>query len=66
MVTCSAFMWLKSEKEGSDCQLILKRNGILGLGGEAFGVSAQYARVSLVNQEAYVDELVDRLPSLRA
>lgn len=63
-VTWTAFIWLKCEKEGTDCQMILKRNGILGRNGALFGVSTQYARLSLLDHEPAVDLLVERLTTL--
>ncbi|KAG0578251.1 hypothetical protein KC19_4G009200 [Ceratodon purpureus] len=60
----SAFIWLKYEEE-ADCQKILQRNGILARGGPAFGVSAQYARLSLLGREQDVDLLVKRLATLK-
>nr|XP_024366976.1 tryptophan aminotransferase-related protein 2-like [Physcomitrium patens] len=62
--TYPAFIWLKCEKEGTDCQMILKRNGILGRNGALFGVSTQYARLSLLDHEPAVDLLVERLTTL--
>ncbi len=63
----TAFIWLKSIKEpAEDCQHFLKSKlGILARAGEAFGVSNQYARVSLVGRESEVAILLHRLAALK-
>ncbi|KAH8946985.1 hypothetical protein BDL97_11G015600 [Sphagnum fallax] len=65
--TNPAFIWLKSIKEpAEDCQHFLKSKlGILARAGEAFGVSNQYARVSLVGRESEVAVLLHRLAALK-
>ncbi len=61
---CTAFIWLKCEEENAECKKILLGNGILSRGGLHFGVSAQYARLSLVGSETDLDALVGRLAAL--
>ncbi|CAK9196005.1 unnamed protein product [Sphagnum troendelagicum] len=65
--TNPAFIWLKSIKEpAEDCQHFLKSKlGILARAGEAFGVSNQYARVSLVGRQSEVAVLLHRLAALK-
>jgi len=64
-VTATAFIWLKCEEQEADCHLILKQNGILTRSGVCFGVSPQYARLSLLDHKPAVDLLVQRLAALK-
>jgi aspartate/methionine/tyrosine aminotransferase len=49
----------------ADCQSILESNGIHSRGGEGFGASPQYARVSLIGSEDTTDHLIARLGCLK-
>ena len=49
----------------ADCQAILESNGIHSRGGEGFGASSQYARVSLIGSQDTTDQLIARLGTLK-
>ncbi|KAM3319147.1 tryptophan aminotransferase-related protein 2 [Capsicum chacoense] len=60
--TQPAFAWVKCEHASvSDCESFLKQHKILTRGGEHFGSSKKYVRISLIGYEEDYNEFIQRL-----
>lgn len=58
----TAFAWVKCEHASvSDCESFLKQHKILTRGGEHFGSSKKYVRISLIGYEEDYNEFIRRL-----
>jgi aspartate/methionine/tyrosine aminotransferase len=65
MFVCSAYAWVKCEREeDEDCTAVMKVGGIIGRGGEEFGGEKRYVRLSLIKREDNFALLEHRLQAL--
>ncbi|CAN1838711.1 L-tryptophan--pyruvate aminotransferase 1 [Linum perenne] len=60
-----AFGWLTC-KEGCDAMALMKAHNVLTRGGEAFGVSSRYTRISMIGHEDEFDRFVDRVSEIKS
>ncbi|WOL02958.1 hypothetical protein Cni_G11677 [Canna indica] len=58
------FAWLKCEKEGADCESLLRDHKIVVRSGVLFGAGPSYARVSMLDADATFDLFVERLRTI--
>lgn len=56
-----AFAWLKCEGQTEDCESFLRGQKILTRGGQHFGVSPRYVRISVLSRDKEFDLFTDRL-----
>lgn len=61
-----AFAWLKCEGEIEDCEIFLRSHHILTRGGEHFGVSQKYVRISMLPRDELFDLFIERLSEIQS
>lgn len=63
--TQPAFAWLKCEGEIEHCGIFLRSHHILTRGGEHFGVSQKYVRISMLARDEMFDLFTKRLSEIQ-
>ncbi|CAN1152258.1 L-tryptophan--pyruvate aminotransferase 1 [Linum perenne] len=59
-----AFGWLKC-RDGCDASALLKEHNVLTRGGQAFGVSSEYTRISMIGTKDDFDRFVERVSMIQ-
>ncbi|KZV45713.1 Alliin lyase [Dorcoceras hygrometricum] len=62
--TQPAFAWLKCEGEIDDCERFLRKHKIISKGGNYFGDSPKYTRISVLPRHHVFENLVHRLSTI--
>ncbi|XAR50218.1 L-tryptophan--pyruvate aminotransferase [Bertholletia excelsa] len=61
-----AFAWLKCEGQVEDCESFLRSHRIITRGGNHFGVSPKYVRISMLSRDEVFDLFTDRLSAIQS
>ncbi|CAI0390372.1 unnamed protein product [Linum tenue] len=59
-----AFGWLEC-KEGCDASALMKAHNVLTRGGETFGVSSRYTRISMIGREEEFERFIERISGIQ-